>query len=473
MRPAYFSWRVISRSTPQKPATSAALVSPALAQISANFISFSAIFAGTAIAYRLRMDTMPISSESIEQEDQSASMYGTQERSQVTFLPGQHLIAAFAGKATGPTLIVVGSLHGNEYAGVAAMLELVTEVRSLEASLDGRIYFLAGNTRAIEKRVRFIDTDLNRYWTQHNVSGVSTPEILATSEGLELTELDQELDSILITAMDEVFVLDLHSTSADGVPFATVGDTLRNREFAQKFPVTILLGIEEQLDGTMLEYLNNVGAVTLGFEGGQHASVQTIENHKAMVRVAMVNSGVLKDEKLISLESSRNLLGAGKYDGRLLEVRHRHAIVPDNKFEMKRGFNNFDPVTKGDVLGKDRFGPVVSPESGLLLMPLYQRLGEDGFFIGREISPFWLGLSAFLRRLGIQKIVHVLPGVKRSPGDASTLLVNTRIARFLPLQIFHLLGFRRRRWKDNHLVVSRRKHDTSGPFKWKGEKNGG
>ena len=53
----------------------------------------------------------------------------------------------------------------------------------------------------------------------------------------------------------EVFVLDLHTTSASGLPFATVGDTLRNRHFAQSLPVTILLGIEEQLEGTMLEYL--------------------------------------------------------------------------------------------------------------------------------------------------------------------------------------------------------------------------
>ncbi|MFT3744832.1 MAG: succinylglutamate desuccinylase/aspartoacylase family protein [Pyrinomonadaceae bacterium] len=393
-------------------------------------------------------------------------------RDEYQIAAGKHMIGAFAGKTSGPTLIVVGGLHGNEYAGAAALLELVEEVAALESLLEGRVYFLAGNTRALEKRVRFIDADLNRHWTPHNMSEVGTPASFETSEGVELTELDQELDSILITAMDEVFVLDLHSTSADGVPFATVGDTLRNREFAQKFPVTILLGIEEQLDGTMLEYLNNAGAVTIGFEGGQHDSVKTIETHKAMVRLAMVNSGVLKEDKVRDLGMHRALIAAGKYDGRILEVRHRHAIVPDNQFKMRPGFNNFDPVRKGDLLGNDRFGPVTAPETGLILMPLYQKLGEDGFFLGREISPFWLALSAVLRRLGIQKFMHFLPGVTRSPGDRSTLLVNTRIARFLPLQIFHLLGFRRRRWKDNHLVVSRRKHDTRGPFKWKGERNG-
>ena len=135
---------------------------------------------------------------------------------------------------------------------------------------------------------------------------------------------------------------------------------------------------------------------------------------------------------------------------------------------MKPGFDNFDPVTRGDVLASDKNGAVTASESGLLLMPLYQKLGEDGFFIGREIARTWLWLSGILRRIGIQKIVHLLPGVSRDPADPATLIVNTRIASLFPLQIFHLLGFRRRRWLDNKLVVSRRKHDTDGPFKWKG-----
>ena len=191
-----------------------------------------------------------------------------------------------------------------------------------------------------------------------------------------------------------------------------------------------------------------------------------------MVRLALVNSGILKAEKLPSLNVDRDLLSTGKYDSRIFEVRHRHAIVPENKFQMKPGFNNFDPIRKGDVLGNDSSGPVTALESGLLLMPLYQKLGEDGFFIGRQISPFWLWLSGVVRRIGIQRIIHVLPGVSRMPGDPSTLLVDTGVARLFPLQIFHLLGFRRRRWEGNKLVVSRRKHDTSGPFKWKGETNG-
>ena len=45
------------------------------------------------------------------------------------------------------------------------------------------------------------------------------------------------------------------------------------------------------------------------------------------------------------------------------------------------------------------------------------------------------------------------------------LVVDTRVARFFPLQIFHLLGFRKRRRRGDKLFVSRRPHDTRSPFK--------
>ena len=293
---------------------------------------------------------------------------------------------------------------------------------------------------------------------------VGTPALMELSEGRELTEIDRLLDSILITAQSEVYVLDLHSTSADGLPFATVGDTLRNRKFAQKFPVTILLGIEEQLEGTMLEYLNNAGAVTLGFEGGQHDSPETVENHASLVWLALVNTGILPAADVPDLDKHRARLAAGTIGSRIVEVRHREAIAADDGFVMNPGFNNFDSVTQGEVVAKNRRGPVTAPEDGMILMPFYQKLGEDGFFIGRAVSQFWLRVSEILRRMKIQDYVYWLPGVVRDHHDYETLIINTAVARLFPLQIFHLLGFRKRRWSGNKLVVSRRRHDTVSPF---------
>jgi succinylglutamate desuccinylase len=293
-------------------------------------------------------------------------------------------------------------------------------------------------------------------------SGVSGVD--GCCEDVELNELDSMLDSILVTAEDEVYVLDLHSTSADGKPFATVGDTLRNRRFAQRFPVTMLLGIEEQLNGTMLEYLNNAGAVTLGFEGGSHMSPRTADTHEALVWLALHNAGILNSEDIPDLERYRELLARGERGATVYEVRYRHAIRHDDDFVMTPGFNNFDPITSGQVVAMDRNGFVRANQTGLLLMPLYQKLGDDGFFIGRRVASVWLWISELLRTLGVQNMIHILPGVNRDPDDPETLVVNTSVARLFPLQIFHLLGFRRRRWSNRKLIVSRRKHDSISPF---------
>jgi hypothetical protein len=43
------------------------------------------------------------------------------------------------------------------------------------------------------------------------------------------------------------------------------------------------------------------------------------------------------------------------------------------------------------------------------------------------------------------------------------VIVNTRVARLFPLQVLHLLGFRRLVWTDDLLVVTRRSFDTKGP----------
>lgn len=377
--------------------------------------------------------------------------------------PGDHLIAAFAGQ-DGPTLIVVGGVHGNEAAGVRALERVADDIGNRDVTFRGRVYFLAGNTRALIEGKRFITKDLNRSWTTRELAAAIFVDESSPTDRVELAELDRLLDSILITAKDEVYVVDLHSTSAGGVPFATVGDTLRNRRFAQQFPITILLGIEEQLEGTMLEYLNNAGAVTLGFEGGQHTSDETVENHEALIWLALVNSGILDAADVPHLAELRLRLEK-RSSPRVFEVRYRHPVAEGDDFHMRPGFTNFDSIRSGQVIADDKNGAVEATESGVILMPLYQKLGEDGFFIGRQVAKFWLFVSEVLRRLKLQDLIPILPGVRLDPADPSTLRVNTQVARLFPLQVFHLLGFRRRQWVGGELVVSRRKHDFISPFK--------
>jgi predicted deacylase len=381
--------------------------------------------------------------------------------------PGEHLIGSVRGSLPGPTLLILGGIHGNEPAGVLAVDRVLARIQERRADLRGEVVLLRGNTRALERKVRYIDADLNRQWTADSVrmsesGNHGRPEM---SEPLEQGELFAALRKAVSRARGDVYFVDLHTTSAQGKPFATVGDTLRNRRFALSFPVTIVLGLEEQIDGTLLEYLNNLGAITMGFEAGQHEAITSVDNHEAVIWNAIVATGNLRREDLAELGHCRSLLKRAGGGRRVVEVRHRHAIVPEDGFQMEPGFRNFQPVRRGQVLARDRRGEITARETGLILLPLYQTLGDDGFFLGHEVKQFWLNLSALLRKLKIAHYIHLLPGVRRDPLNEDFLIINTRIARILPLQILHLLGFRRRRWIDRHLVVSRRSHDLSGPTK--------
>ena len=385
------------------------------------------------------------------------------EETRTAINAGEHVIADLG--VGGPTLLVFGSLHGNESAGARALLRVRSRLDEMKDVLAGRVVFLAGNTRALAVGVRFIDTDLNRHWTKANITkNRDGSGEIQFSEDLEQRELLPLINDALARTGGEVYALDLHSTSAGGSPFATVGDTLRNRAFATKFPVTILLGIEEQLEGTLLEYLNNRGVVTFGFEAGQHFAESTVQNHEALVWLALIHSGILAEKYVPDLDKWYGILSNASGRSRIVEVRYRHAITPEDEFAMDAGYENFQPIGKGQKLARDRHGDVRSPEKGMILMPLYQKLGEDGFFVGREVARFWIWLSGILRRSRFASLMPLLPGVSISAADPETLEIDTRIARFFPLQIFHLLGFRRRRWQGKQLVVSRRKFDTVSPF---------
>jgi len=389
------------------------------------------------------------------------------ERASPLVKPGEHLIASVRGSLPGPTLLILGGIHGNEPAGLLAADRVLQPIEELKAKLRGEVVLLRGNTRALERKVRYIHGDLNRQWTVDNVRKSESgnragPEM---SEFLEQRELFATIREAVGRARGDVYFVDLHTTSAQGKPFATVGDTLRNRRFAMCFPVTIVLGLEEQIDGTLLEYINNLGAITMGFEAGQHDAITSVDHHEALIWNATIATGNFLRDDLPEFDHYRFLLNRAGDGRRVVEVRHRHSIVPEDRFQMEPGFRNFHPVRRGQVVARDRRGDIAARETGLILLPLYQKLGDDGFFLGREVKRFWLDLSAILRKLKVGHYIHLLPGVRRDPLNENFFIINTRIARILPLQIFHLLGFRRRRWIGKELVVSRRSYDLAGPTK--------
>jgi predicted deacylase len=373
-------------------------------------------------------------------------------------------LGTYGGRKTGPLIICIGGMHGNEPAGVFAARRVLEQLGSSNPDFNGKLVAMVGNRAALVLGRRYISEDFNRMWLPQRLaalgSGAATSAL--NTEERECRELLAALVATLAGHRGPIVFLDLHTTSAEGMPFAIAADTLLNRRLALSIPAPLILGLEEQLDGTTLNYLNDRGYAAVGFEGGQNEASTSIDHNEAALWTILMATGCLREDSVPQAANARAALAAHTHGiPSILEVRYRHAIEPGDEFVMEPGYVSFQPVRRGEVLAHDRHGAVTARESGRILLPLYQSQGSDGFFVVREIGPRWLRVSALMRRTRMEQVLRLLPGVRRDPSRPDTLIVDPKIARWLAVDLFHLLGYRRRRSQDGKIIVSRRPHAMS------------
>jgi succinylglutamate desuccinylase len=139
----------------------------------------------------------------------------------------------------------------------------------------------------------------------------------------------------------------------------------------------------------------------------------------------------------------------------VLEVVERRAIDAEDCFHMEPGFRNLNHARRGQLLARDRRGEIRAPSDGVVILPLYQKLGSDGFFWGRTVSETRLRASKVLRTLRAEKLLEVLPGVQRDPALPSRYVVEPGFGRRYAFELLQMLGFRRIRAQQGALVFER------------------
>lgn len=363
-----------------------------------------------------------------------------------------------SGNEEGPVLILFVGIHGNEPAGIHAV-DQIAEILTDSDEIKGSIYAITGNIEAVKLGVRFLDTDLNRLWERFDTNkdfSIQRSEN-RPAEYLESLEIKQTIDQIIKkhsdTASEFVFI-DLHTTSSQSSAFILLNDTLHNRELARNFPVPQILGIEENIQGTLLSYINNLGYKAIGFEAGAHQAEVSVIRTQAFLWLVLNRLGIyeLSDEQIHRNE--KLLQTENGVPDTYYEIIHHKFVNDPLKFEMIEGFQNFDKIEKDAPLAYEYRELIKAPKSGRIFMPLYQNEGDDGFLIIRQVSPFWLKLSAYLRRSFFHGLLKYLPGV--TVVSEHNFEVNLKVARFLVKDIFHLLGYRVTQKDENTLICYRR-----------------
>jgi len=357
-------------------------------------------------------------------------------------------------------MVFIGGIHGNEPTGAIALKKVFTELDQLNVDWLGDVYAFTGNLQALADDKRFIDRDLNRVWTPNEVLKL---EERALEKTIAETEEQYALYNLIWPLLDEkapIYFIDLHTTSSPSAPFITINDILANRDYSIKFPVPVVLGIEEYISGPLLSYMNNLETVSLAFEGGQHQDPLAVENHVSFIFVAMVNAGVIHKDEIPHFNFHLNRLSErGRNAHGIYEIRYKKGIKPEDEFKMLEGYANFDHIKKNEVLASVKTGDVTSPESGRIFMPLYQKQGSDGFFIIKEVPKWAMFFSRVLRRFKIDNLITLWPGIKRDKNEKNTILIKGKFSYALFKDIFHLLGYRRKKTLGSVMHLSKREID--------------
>ena len=381
------------------------------------------------------------------------------------------IIGEIKGTQPGPTLIFTAGIHGNEPSGIFALHKVLKKIKEKNIPIKGNIYAISGNLTALENGSRFINQDLNRMWTSERMQQIKSGNIEKVGEDtIQQLNIYNIINNILTTEEGPFYFMDLHTTSSETIPFLTVNDSLINRKFTEQYPVPLILGIEEYLDGPLLSYINELGYVAFGFEGGQHDSLSSIENHEAFIYQSLVFTEAVSKEE-IDFQCYYDLLAKTSVDSRnIYEIYYHYRIKEDEEFTMKPGFLNFQRIDKGQELADSNGETVIAKRQGRILMPQYQSQGDDGYFSIRKIPQIFLNLSSFFRKLRFDKLLPIMPGVNWRSERKDTLIVNRKIAWLFAKQFFHLMGYRSKKLDKNYLIVKNReaasREDEYGNVLW-------
>lgn len=313
-------------------------------------------------------------------------------------MDNERIIGRYTGKERGPLLICFGGMHGNEPAGVQAldnmfnMLE-VEPITNPKFCFCGRILGIKGNLKAFKKGQRFLEKDLNRQWTKENVARIKqVPHHLLDAEDQELKEVleivEQEIDQY---EPERVVILDLHTTTAFGGIFSIATDDPESVRIGIELHAPVIKGLLKGINGTTLHYFNRANfhadMVAVTFESGQHNEPLSVNRAIAAITNLMRTVGCVRAEDVENRHDAL-LIEYSKGLPKVAELIMTHSIKPGDNFQMVPNYKNFQAVKKGELLARDRHGDICAQEDGHILMPLYQKQGEDGFFLIRNLEGF-------------------------------------------------------------------------------------
>ena len=290
----------------------------------------------------------------------------------------------WAALALGPSLVVLGAVHGNEVCGAHAI------VRAIDDLTHGRLRLLRGrltlvpvaNPPAFAQVTREGQRNLNRRF-------LPQPDPQDYED-----RITHQLAPLL--AQHEV-LLDLHSFHTPGDPFAMVGPRNNSgaREpfarAAEEMALARALGAQQVVEGWLEvydraaglrgelpddegigtnEYMRSQGGYAVTIECGQHEDPEAIDAATRAIH------GALAHLELAHVLAPPRFAGPA---ARLTDVVLRESPAD----RLAQDWHSFDAVQAGDVIAHRADGtPVAAPYDGCVLFPHPEaEVGQELFYL--------------------------------------------------------------------------------------------
>ncbi len=299
----------------------------------------------------------------------------------------QHrLLGTHRGDESGPTMVIIAALHGNEISGSNASLRVFNRLQRKAIPFRGQLTALIGNVPAYDAGLRFIEEDLNRIWTRSRVESVMKSRPVNVEE-TQMLELLQCFNYLSLSSDRQKYMLDLHTTSAVSPPFAAHTGDLHARNIVRRFGAVEVQRITDYLNGMLIKYVADQGWTSIVFEAGSHHHTESVDIHEMLIWHSLAAAEMIDEEDIPTrIQGSEALLQHPETLSAAVEVVHHHTIKKGDQFRMRQGYRNFQSISRGELLAEDRNGPINAPINGRIFLPLYQNEGQDGFFIVQDLG---------------------------------------------------------------------------------------
>ncbi|MBW2997972.1 succinylglutamate desuccinylase/aspartoacylase family protein [Candidatus Woesearchaeota archaeon] len=237
---------------------------------------------------------------------------------------------------SGPNVLILGGVHGNEYCGVRAIDEVIN--KNLISLNKGKVTFVYANREAINKEVRFVEENLNRCFLE---------------DKLKTNSYEERMAQDIMKIMDSCDVcLDLHASSCkNSIPFIICENNAL--EYIKDFPIEIVCGgFDEHEPGGTDYYMNLLGKVGICVECGYKEDLRT------------------KDVAITCITNILSSLGMIDYNVKrhpkeFLEVNELYQ--PKEEFKLIKEFDDFEKMSEGSVIGYDGDNEVRTKSNGFIL----------------------------------------------------------------------------------------------------------